>query len=96
MIKPGIGPCDNARFSVLTPREREVMMHVVCGKANKIIASELGVSQRTVEAHRARAFQKLNVRNAVELTHLYWGQTPAYRSSLQNAHAGRKRSVQAA
>ncbi len=58
-----------SRFSVLTPRERDVMGYVVLGKPNKIIAAELGVSQRTVEAHRARIFQKMRVRNAVELTH---------------------------
>ncbi|HUG57954.1 MAG TPA: LuxR C-terminal-related transcriptional regulator [Candidimonas sp.] len=55
-------------FTVLTPRERDVMDYVVSGKPNKIIAAELGVSQRTVEAHRARIFQKMQVRNAVELT----------------------------
>ncbi|SHH21976.1 response regulator transcription factor [Pollutimonas bauzanensis] len=55
-------------LSVLTPRERDVMGYVVSGKPNKVIAAELGVSQRTVEAHRARIFQKLHVRNAVELT----------------------------
>lgn len=60
---------DNARFDTLTPRERDVMHHVVTGKPNKIIAAELGVSQRTIEAHRARVFQKLRVRNAVELAH---------------------------
>jgi len=54
-------------FSALTPRERDVMQYVAIGKPNKIIAAELGVSQRTVEAHRARIFQKMQVRNAVEL-----------------------------
>ncbi|MFA7668112.1 MAG: LuxR family transcriptional regulator [Burkholderiaceae bacterium] len=57
----------DAGFSVLTPRERDVMAYVALGKPNKIIAAELGVSQRTVEAHRARIFQKMRVRNAVEL-----------------------------
>lgn len=60
---------NDARFSALTPRERDVMGHVATGKPNKIIAAELGVSQRTIEAHRARVFQKLQVRNAVELAH---------------------------
>ena len=54
-------------FSKLTPRERDVMHYVALGKPNKLIAAELGVSQRTVEAHRAKVFQKLCVRNAVEL-----------------------------
>lgn len=60
---------DDARFSVLTPRERSVMSYVAMGKSNKVIAAELGVSQRTIEAHRARVFQKMRVRNAVELAH---------------------------
>ncbi len=54
-------------FAQLTPRERDVMHLVAIGKPNKIIAAELGVSQRTIEAHRARIFQKMKVRNAVEL-----------------------------
>lgn len=54
-------------LSVLTPRERDVMDYVALGKPNKIIAAELGVSQRTIEAHRARIFQKMQVKNAVEL-----------------------------
>lgn len=65
----GSGSGAEARFSVLTPRERDVMGHVATGKPNKIIAAELGVSQRTVEAHRARIFRKMRVRNAVELAH---------------------------
>lgn len=69
MKRQTAGLNDDARFSALTPRERDVMGHVATGKPNKIIAAELGVSQRTIEAHRARVFQKLKVRNAVELTH---------------------------
>ena len=57
----------DALLSTLTPRERDVMHYVALGTPNKIIAAELGVSQRTIEAHRARCFQKLRVRNAVEL-----------------------------
>ena len=54
----------------LTEREREVMARVVAGLANKLIADELGISVRTVEVHRARMFEKMNVRSAVELANL--------------------------
>jgi len=58
---------DHPSLAALTPRERDVMGYVALGKPNKIIAAELGVSQRTIEAHRARIFQKMHVKNAVEL-----------------------------
>lgn len=51
----------------LTPREKEVFFFVSRGLPNKVAAAELGVSQRTIEAHRARIFRKMNVRNATEL-----------------------------
>ncbi len=51
----------------LTTRERELIYPVVEGKANKLIAMEHGISMRTVEAHRARIFKKMGVRNAVQL-----------------------------
>ncbi|HBJ70717.1 MAG TPA: helix-turn-helix transcriptional regulator, partial [Alcaligenes faecalis] len=44
-------------FESLTPRERDVLSYIAIGKANKVIAAELAISQRTVEAHRARVFQ---------------------------------------
>ena len=49
------------RIASLTPREREVMKMVVDGKANKVIAIDLGISQRTVEIHRARMMEKMQV-----------------------------------
>ncbi|MER1940337.1 helix-turn-helix transcriptional regulator [Castellaniella sp. FW104-16D08] len=52
----------------LTLRERQVAQYITQGRSNKYIALELGVSQRTIEAHRARVFAKMGVRNAVELT----------------------------
>ncbi|WP_323018206.1 helix-turn-helix transcriptional regulator [Castellaniella sp.] len=55
----------------LTLREREVAAYITRGRSNKYIAAELGVSQRTIEAHRARIFMKVGVRNAVELTQHY-------------------------
>ena len=54
----------------LTDREREVMARVIAGLANKVIADELDISVRTVEVHRARMFEKMNVRSAVELANL--------------------------
>jgi len=54
----------------LTEREREVMTRVAAGQANKTIADELHISVRTVEVHRARVFDKMRVRSAVELANL--------------------------
>jgi DNA-binding NarL/FixJ family response regulator len=62
-------PDDNrgAGWRALTARERDVIHPVAEGKSNKFIAIELGISMRTVEAHRARIFYKMGVRNAVQL-----------------------------
>lgn len=55
------------RLTTLTPRETEVMECVVQGKANKVIAMDLGVSERTVEIHRARVMEKMVVRSLAKL-----------------------------
>jgi len=55
------------RLGMLTDREREVMAAVLAGKLNKVIADELRIAMRTVEVHRARIFEKMGVRSAVEL-----------------------------
>ena len=60
----------SARISELTEREREVMRLVVEGLPNKLIADQLSISVRTVEVHRARLFEKMEVRSAVELANL--------------------------
>lgn len=57
-------------LSRLTQREREVVDLVSTGMMNKVIACELGISERTVEVHRRHAFQKLGIRNAVQLVEL--------------------------
>ncbi len=54
----------------LTEREREVMQLVIDGKPNKLVADALSISVRTVEVHRARVFDKMNVKSAVELANL--------------------------
>ena len=51
----------------LTDREREVMALVIEGRPNQLIADALDISVRTVEVHRARVFEKMNVKSAVEL-----------------------------
>jgi len=58
------------RFAALTPREREVMLHVIGGKLNKQIAFDLGTSERTVKAHRANIMDKLGVTSVAELVRL--------------------------
>lgn len=56
--------------ALLTAREREVMDLILEGKYNKVIADELNISMRTVEAHRSKIFEKMAVRSAVELAQL--------------------------
>ena len=58
------------RLGRLTPREREVMAMVVTGKANKVVAGELGISAKTVETHRARVMEKLAVSSLADLVRL--------------------------
>ena len=58
------------RLQELTERERDVMQLVARGLPNKLIADELDISVRTVEVHRARVFDKMEVKSAVELANL--------------------------
>ena len=55
------------RIASLTPREREVMEGMILGQATKVIANELGSSPRTVEVHRARVMEKMEVKSLPEL-----------------------------
>jgi two-component system response regulator DctR len=59
-----------ARLAELTDRERDVMRLVIEGLPNKLIADQLEISVRTVEVHRARVFDKMDVKSAVELANL--------------------------
>jgi len=55
------------RIATLTPREREVMAMVVDGRANKVIAIDLGLSERTVEIHRANVMDKMKAQSVAHL-----------------------------
>jgi two-component system response regulator FixJ len=58
------------RIARLSPREREVLDALVAGRPNKVIASDLGISVRTVEVHRARMMERLGVRQFAEAVRL--------------------------
>jgi FixJ family two-component response regulator len=60
----------NARLATLTPREREVLTHVVGGKLNKQIAFDLGTVEKTIKVHRGRMMKKLGVRTVADLMRL--------------------------
>ncbi len=60
-----------ASFTTLTPREYEVLQHVMLGKMNKHIAYDLGIHERTVKLHRSSITTKLNVHSTAELTKLW-------------------------
>jgi two-component system, LuxR family, response regulator FixJ len=59
------------RIETLTPRERQVMDLVVEGGANKVIAIDLGLSERTVEIHRAKVMEKMGARSVAHLVKLH-------------------------
>ena len=59
-----------ARLAGLTPREREVFDHVARGKPNKLTAHALGITERTVKAHRQRIFEKLGAKSVADLVSL--------------------------
>ena len=58
------------RLATLTPREREVLAHIVAGKRNKQVAIELGTVEKTIKVHRARAMENMQARSLAELVRL--------------------------
>jgi FixJ family two-component response regulator len=65
------------RYARLTAREREVLAEIVAGKANKVIAADLGISPKTVEVHRARIMEKMGADSPADLVraHLTLGES---------------------
>jgi two-component system, LuxR family, response regulator FixJ len=59
------------RLESLTPREREVMHLVVNGEANKVIAIDLGLSERTIEIHRAKVMEKMGAKSVAQLVRMH-------------------------
>ena len=58
------------KYDSLTPREKEVMVHIVRGLPNKSVAQLLGVSMRTIEAHRGRVMEKMDARSLPDLVRM--------------------------
>lgn len=59
-----------AHFDTLSPREREVFERIASGQANKVVAIELGISERTVEIHRAQVMKKMGARSLAQLVRI--------------------------
>ena len=72
------GLADVKGAELLTPREREVLGHVVAGASNKEAGRTLGISPRTIEVHRARIMDKLGAKNAADLVRIVVGQGPRH------------------
>lgn len=59
-----------AKVRTLTPREREVLTHVVAGRLNKQIAGEMGTVEKTIKVHRSRMMEKLGIRMVADLVRM--------------------------
>ena len=59
-----------ARYERLTPREREVFLHLISGQLNKQVAADLQIAERTIKLHRANILEKLEVDSMAELARL--------------------------
>ena len=71
---------EKRKLEILTARERQVMELIAEGTHYRDIAATLGISPRTVEGHKARVMDKLQVRSVTELVHLLLGTTPGTKS----------------
>jgi FixJ family two-component response regulator len=60
----------NTRLGHLTPRERQVLSHVIAGRLNKQIAADLGTVEKTIKVHRGRMMQKMGVHSVAELVRM--------------------------
>jgi FixJ family two-component response regulator len=58
------------KLATLTPREREVLRHILAGKLNKQVAADLGTVEKTIKVHRARVMKKMKVQSLAELVRL--------------------------
>jgi DNA-binding CsgD family transcriptional regulator len=72
----------NDRISRLTPREREVLTHVIAGRLNKQIAADLGTVEKTIKLHRGRMMHKMGVRTVADLVRI------AERAGIRPSHRG--------
>jgi FixJ family two-component response regulator len=68
------------RISRLTPRENEVVTHVIAGKLNKQIAADIGIVEKTIKLHRGRTMRKLGERTVANLVRV------AERAEIRPAH----------
>ncbi|HSE23966.1 MAG TPA: response regulator transcription factor [Pyrinomonadaceae bacterium] len=68
-LKSNVAPDEGSVFRTLTDREREIVQMLAEGKSNKEIASQLSISVKTVETHRATVMRKLEINSIVELVH---------------------------
>jgi FixJ family two-component response regulator len=60
----------SASVATLTPREHEVLTHIIAGRLNKQIAGDLGTVEKTIKVHRGRVMEKLHVRSVADLVRL--------------------------
>jgi FixJ family two-component response regulator len=58
------------KIAILTPRERQVLTHVVAGRLNKQIAADLGTVEKTIKVHRGRMMEKLGVRTVIDMVRM--------------------------